>query len=289
MLEWWRKFYIKKGWLIVYRLKAPFRAIKRFLLKHFTISRVAIIFILITVFIIYLTRFPLEELWVSLIPEFISIAITIIIIDAIYNKRSEDEQKNILIGKMGSNNNNVATEAWEELDARGWGSDGSLRGKFLISTNLDGNSFTGADMRNVMLSFSSLKNTTWIETDLEGASLDHTDFTNSTLSSYPDGPFIPEANLKDVSLFNANLMNARVRHEQLIQVRTLSGAIMPDGKKYDGRYRLPSEVERIKRFIRKRGGDIESPGLIAAYYGVPVEDYIAGQKWADRHPQLFKK
>lgn len=287
MRDWWRRFRISKGWLIMYRIKSPFRALKQFLLRYFTIYRVALIIIIIAGVIWYLTNITLEELWPNIIPELLSIAITVFIIDTLYNKRSDDEQKRVLVGKMGSNNNDVATEAWTEIDARGWDLDGTLRGKFLLSANLDGNKFTGADMRGIILSFSSLRDTSWIETDLEDAALDHTDLTGSTLSSYPDGPHIPEANLKNASLFNANLTNAKVRPEQLVQVRSLSGAIMPDGRKYDGRYRLPDEVESIEKLIKQRGGDIESPLLIAAYYGVPVEDYVVGQEWANNHPNLY--
>ncbi len=41
------------------------------------------------------------------------------------------------------------------------------------------------------------------------------------------------ANLSKADLSGANLSGATVTDEQLTSVRTLEGAIMPDGKKYD--------------------------------------------------------
>lgn len=272
----------------MYRIKRPFRATGGFLLTYFSIYRVALFIIIIALAIWYFTRVTLKELWPNIIPELLSIAVTVFIIDTLYQKRSDDETKKILVGKMGSNKNDVATEAWMEIKARGWGFDGTLEGKFLLSANLDGNSFTGAAMRKIVLSFSSLRDTSWIETDLEGASLDHTDLSGATLSSYPDGRFIPEANLTDVSFFNSDLTGARVRPEQLVKARSLSHAIMPDGSKYDGRYRSPEDVERIEKVIRNLGGDVQSPVEIAQLYGVPVKVYVAGQLWANQHPRLFE-
>ena len=50
-------------------------------------------------------------------------------------------------------------------------------------------------------------------------------------SNIPDSPYIPEAHLQDVNLFNVDITGAGLRPEKLVQVRLLPKAKMPDGSK----------------------------------------------------------
>jgi hypothetical protein len=225
----------------------------------------------------------LAELWPNIIPELLSISITVLIIDTLYRKHSDDELKKVLIKQLGSKNNAVASQALEELGARGWLSDGTLNSAYLISANLDGNSITGADMRGVHLSFASLKDTPWFETDLEGAFLDHADLENATLSMPAVGPHFAEANLENAFLSHANLRNSKVRHEQLVKVRTLWRATMPDGSTYDGRYNLQYDLD----LFRKSAKDTNDPAEFALFYGVSLVEYLKGQEWAKENSHLF--
>lgn len=278
-MDWRKRF----RYIIWPRITKPFRFIGDFLGRTITIYRATLLLTLIAITIWYITRVDISELWPNIIPELLSIAITVFIIDTLYRKRSDDELKKVLIKQLGSKNNAVASEALKELDARGWLNDGTLNGAFLISANLDGNSISGADMIGVNLSFASLIDTSWFETDLEGAFLDHANLQDATLSMHAVGPHFAEANLKDASLSNANLRNSKIRPEQLCKVKSLWRATMPDGSLYDGRYNLQYDID----LFRKSGGNTNNPSELAFFYNVNEANYLDGQEWAKKHPHLF--
>ncbi len=264
-------------WRIWYRITSPFRAVSEFLSRVFTIYRVAILLVVIAIALWYFNGIDFSSLLPNIITDLLGVALAVFIIDTMYRLRSNSERKKVLIAKLGSKNNAVATEALHELDAEGWLSDGSLERAFLISCNLDGNSFTGADLRRVSFSFGSLRDTTWFEADLQGAFLDHTDLSSATLSMPADIPHhFVEADLTGASLFNANMSKSHVRHEQLCRVSSLWKATMSDGQLYDGRYNLPEDIERFFKYAR----DPNNPNEWANYYDVSLAQYVEGQTWA---------
>ena len=73
---------------------------------------------------------------------------------------------------------------------------------------------------------------------------------------------------------------------------------MPDGTKYDGRFNLAMDQPEIRggRFIWSQGregkgtvssGSAEPEENMAWYYLVSLEEYLAGQKWAEENlPKL---
>lgn len=264
-------------WRIWYSITSPFRAIGNFLSRVFTIYRIAALLAVIAVALWYYYQIDFETLVPNIVTDLIGAALAVFIIDTMYRLRSNAERKKVLIAKLGSKNNAVATDALHELAAQGWLSDGSLQRAFLLSCNLDGNSFTGADFRRASFSFGSLRDTTWFEADLQGAYLDHTDLSNATLSMPADIPHrYIEADLTGALLFDANLAGAEVRHEQLCRARSLCRAIMPDGQLYDGRYNLPEDVERFLKFACNPNNPMEW----AKYYEITLDRYLEGQKWA---------
>jgi hypothetical protein len=263
-------------WRIWYQIKLPFKFIGDLLARLFTIYRVAFLLASIAVFLTYYYHIDFETLLPNIVTDLFGIALAVFIIDSMYRLRSDYERKRILISKLGSKNNTVASDALHELDAEGWLSDGSLVKAYLGSCNLDGNTFSGADLRRVSFSFASLKDTKWLEADLTGAFLDHANLTKATLSVHAVGPHFAEANLTDAFLAHANLGLANVRPEQLCRVRTLWRAIMPNGLLYDGCYNLRDDIEHYLKFAT----DPSDPQEWASYYGVTPEQYVLGQEWA---------
>jgi uncharacterized protein YjbI with pentapeptide repeats len=271
-------------WRIWYRITSPFRAIGNLLSRVFTIYRVAILLVVIAVALWHFNHISIDALLPNIVTDLLGVALTVFIIDTMYRLRSDAERKKILIAKLGSKNNAVATEALHELDAQGWLSDGSLYRAFLLSCNLDGNSFTGADLRRVSFSFASLRDTTWFEADLQGAFLDHADLSNATFSMHAVGPHFTEADLTGATLTTANLSGAKVRHEQLCRAGTLWRAKMSDGQLYDGRYNFPNDIELFLKYARNPN----NPQEWADFYGVSLDRYLEGQVWAQANLSFMR-
>lgn len=101
---------------------------------------------------------------------------------------------------------------------------------------------------------------------LDGLDLRGLDFTGTRLG---------HARLHRSDLRGVNLRGSSVFTSALAQADALQNATMPDGKRYDGRLRLPADVRRMTKLGR------ESAESIAKYYGVSVQEYTAGQAWAD--------
>ena len=270
-------------WVLWYRVTRPFRWASRILERLFTIRRVAFLLALLALVLIYLYRVGWDQLLPNVITDLLSVALAVFILDAMYRVRADAELRKVLVAKLGSKNNTVAIEAAHELDARGWLSDGSLNRAFLISANLDGISFTGADLRRVAFSFASLRDTTWYEADLQGAFFDGADLENARLSTHAVGLHFAEADLSGATFNNANLRGARVRDEQLVRAGSLWRATMPDGRTYDGRYGLMADIRLHLKFAR----DPRNSQEWAEFYGVPLAQYLEGQTWALQHRHLF--
>ena len=126
--------------------------------------------------------------------ELISIAITILIIDAINERRTKEHDLENLKWEMGSQDNLVAISAIQKLRGRKWLMDGTLKGIDLRD----------ADLQNARLFLANLT-----DADMQGT------------------------NLENADLEDAILTNANVTIEQLAQAKALAGATMPDGRKYE--------------------------------------------------------
>lgn len=142
-----------------------------------------------------------------------------------------------LVKRMRSPNNEMAASASEELRHRGWLTDGSLEGVYLSYANLSGLNLRGAV--------------------LEGARL-------------------TKAKLYGTDLSLANLDGTTLKVSQLAQARALGGAVMPDGKAYDGRLNLKGDLDVALR----RGIDLGDPTAMAEFYRVSADEYVKGQEWA---------
>jgi len=180
----------------------------------------------------------------GLVPEAVGIFFTVLIIDRLDSLREQQVIKDQLVRRLQSRYNHTALQAVEELRVLGHLEDGTLRKR-----NLRGSSWEDANMYMADLQGS----------DLGNAVLERADFVL--------------ANLKDVN----------VTDEQLTKTDIMHGAIMPDGRKYDGRYRLRGDYA----YARRKKVNIESDEAMAKWFGVPLEQYLEGQRWADEHlPKL---
>lgn len=188
----------------------------------------------------------INDFLLNLVPEAVGIFFTVLIIDRLDSIREEQVIKDQLVRRLQSRYNHTALQAVEELRVLGYLSDGTLRKRNLRGSNwVDANMYE-ADLRG---------------SDLGNAVLERADFVL--------------ANLKDVN----------VKPEQLITTDIMHGAIMPDGRKYDGRYQLAGDFA----YARRKNVNIESDEAMATWFGVPLEQYREGQQWADQHLEALRK
>src|SRR5215210_3844717 len=115
-------------------------------------------------------------------------------------------------------------------------SKADLSGANLDSFDLHGTNLSGADLRDARLPWSYLRYAKLIGANLRGADLrgdpdqsGDADLSDDTLSSAN----LQGANLSDANLTGANLSDAKVTSEQLAETKSLEGATMPNGQKYE--------------------------------------------------------
>jgi uncharacterized protein YjbI with pentapeptide repeats len=173
--------------------------------------------------------------------------------------------KTELINKIWSQENKYSLQAIAELRVRGWLCDGSLcgiafchaqlQGADLMEANLQDVDFHQASLDFANLSKAKLNGSKLRRVSLQGADFDHCDLT------YTD-------------LHKVNLRGARnLCDKQLSRARSLFGAIMPDGKPYDGRFNLPGDLAQAQW----AKVDVNDPQAMANFFGVSTEVYLAGQ------------
>lgn len=104
-----------------------------------------------------------------------------------------------------------------------------LRNTNLQRANLNGTNLYRAVLRNARLQSATLYHANLHSANLEGSNLEGANLQDANL----EGVNLRDANLKDAFLRKANLKGAQVTGEQLVAVKSLEGAIMPDGTKHD--------------------------------------------------------
>ncbi len=200
-----------------------------------------VIGILIPYFVEQIGAENIRDFLSNLVPEAVGIFFTVLIIDRLDSIREQQVIKDQLVRRLQSRYNHTALQAVEELRVLGHLEDGTLKNR-----NLRGSSWEDANMYMA---------------DLRGS-----DFGNAVLTR---ADFVL-ANLEDVK--NAT-------DEQFIETYTMHGAIMPDGRKYDGRYRLRGDFA----YARRKNINIESDKDMAEWFGIELDHYLEGQRWADEN------
>ena len=173
-----------------------------------------------------------------------------------------------LINKLRSPDNKRTLQAIEELRIRGWLTDGTLHGIALCNIQLKGADLMQADLVGIDFHQASME---W--SDLRNANLKSAKLTRAKLS----GANLSQTILDYANLYKANLRGVKnLTEDQLRKVKSLWGAIMPDGKTYDGRYNLPADLA----LAEWRNIHTSDPKAMAEFYGVSLDEYLEGQKAA---------
>jgi uncharacterized membrane protein len=233
------------------------------------------------------------DFYANIAVDSMSIAFAILVIDWLNARWADKELKAQLIRGMRSRDNGLALQAVEELRARGWLTDGTLRGANLTAANLG-----GVDLKEANLERAILNHAILVDAELEGINLQHAqlekaDFRDANLSKAK----LQHARLKRAKLNNARLVEANLEGTKfglyyyegdtradadmttLAVARRLTGATLPNGRKYDGRLNLDKDVQQVS-FL---GLNISDPSSISRYYQITKEDYLTGQNWAQEN------
>jgi len=149
-----------------------------------------------------------SDFYTNLATDFISIAVTVLIIDKLNKRRADLEEKQRIIRQMASPSNEFALEAVRLARDNGWLQDGSLCGASLIKANLQ-----KADLSNADLSGANLTSANLWHVSLEGANLSAANLRDANLyqaeMSYID--------LSRATLFSADLTRADLRKAKLVR------------------------------------------------------------------------
>lgn len=133
--------------------------------------------------------------------ELISIALTILLINFLYEKKETKALKSRLIRELGSHDKGFTSRALKELREFGWVQDGSLSDKDFSSANLSGLDFSNAILVGTKFNKANLK-----EIDFTGADLTDAELEEADLSG---------AKLNDCTLHNCNLNEAKLHEAKL--------------------------------------------------------------------------
>jgi hypothetical protein len=175
-----------------------------------------------------------------------------------------------LIRKLRSPDNKRVLEAVEELRARGWLEDGSLTKIPLCHVHFEGADLFKAKLMEVDFHQAHMARSNLSMADLSGAKLSRADLQGADFS---------EANLEGADLFKANLKDSRnLSDEQLLKVKRLWGATMPDGSTYNGRFSLKGDFD----FARWANVDPDDLDAMAYFFGVSLEVYTQGQEQQEK-------
>jgi hypothetical protein len=202
------------------------------------------------------------ELMLNCGSEILGIIVTVVVIDWVYHLRGEKALKERLIREMGSRHNSIALKAVIELSVHGWLEDGSLRSS----------QFYEADLSDAYL----------FGVDFEGAGFHTVNFSNANLrhANFKNASFEGKIRFDNAILAYANFKGSTFSEPlKFINADDMAEAILPDGKKYDGRYRLKGDLEMYES-MRNEFGLIMS---WAEFYGISEKEYEEGQRWADEN------
>lgn len=205
--------------------------------KRLTTRHIAI-FLLVISLVLGNSIFKSETFFQDFVPnvvtEFIGIAITILLIEELNERREKRKLRDRLKRELWSKDQGITLRAINELREHGWLADGGLENINLPYSVLDraelkgvimnGANFHKASLQRSYIGHAQLRNVNFSGANLSYSILNHSDLTGSDLTG---------ALLDGASFENVILANAKISETQLLSIKSLKGAIMPNGVNYE--------------------------------------------------------
>lgn len=171
---------------------------------------------------------------INIAPELAGIVIGVLTIDYLNERRQEEQLKSQLILQMASKHNDVTDTVVRQLRAKGWLTDGTLKGAELGWANLADADLQEANLENAKLYYSILDDSNLYQVNLNGGNLDNASLIkakvfdaklkNSSLDSANlEGAHLTDAEMQNALLFGANLINADLSRANLEGANLQSG------------------------------------------------------------------
>jgi len=158
--------------------------------------------------------------------ELLSIALTVLIIETLNERRAVAAEKRDLILQMGSPNKILAVEAVRLLNSRQWLQDRSLEQANFRGADLEGTNLMQAHLKRTDFGGANLRGANLVETNMYSANLWWVTLREAVLRSADlRRANLMEANLKAADLKGSNLSHANLRGANL-QAADLTGACL---------------------------------------------------------------
>jgi uncharacterized protein YjbI with pentapeptide repeats len=242
-----------------------------------------------------------SDFYPNVITDLLSIGFGIMVIDRLYQQRNDERDRRMLISQMASPFNILACDAARILKDRGWHS--KLDGISLWKANLEGAELNEFTLVDVNLTYANLKNANLCgailngakfvlgdDGSLEGTLLDGTSLKQAQMvSEKNDRPIFKNARLVGTDLSGATLLGifdgimTESIHPHLQAAYCMRDSIMPNGKRYDGRYNLQGDL-----VVASYNRDTNDPLVMAEFYGVTLEEYQQGQDWSIQYDKYWR-
>ena len=165
--------------------------------------------------------------------------VTFVLITQIVGGTEERERlKHDLIMRMGSQANDTAVSAANELRARGWLREGSLKGAHLVGASLQGVDLNEANLQEANLCLANLQEAAFLDANLQGAYLGWADLRRTGLwDANLEGADLEGANLQEAELLRTNLQGAKLlranlQGTDLSETRFSEDTVLPDDTKW---------------------------------------------------------
>ena len=174
------------------------------------------------------------DFYANISTELASIAITVLIIDYLNERREQRKLLGSLMREMRSEDNGFALRAVVELRAHGWLSDGTLKNAYLRRANLYRANLHEAVLPGSFMQKANLKLAYFGDADLQNTDLREADLTRATFKrANLEGANLQGAILESTKFIDTNLFNAKFPNDQLHVIESLEGSIMPNGELYE--------------------------------------------------------
>ncbi len=166
----------------------------------------------------------LREFYANISSELGSVAITVLIIDRLNQRRQKEEEKARLIRQMGNKVNGIALQAVEDLRALNALKDGSLANANLEESNLQGVRLGRVDLRGARMDFSNLSGGHLFFANMERADMSGVNFSGAVLT----GANLRFADLVAADLRGTLLSEADLSHAKLDRAQFDENTQLPD-------------------------------------------------------------